>query len=148
MAVENQPRLGNFCLLPGSGNLLRERQQNIQRLEEEVGKLDRALSRLQDEYKERTRWALQLDGQVARRDESLMRLREEFEDRSRWAEELSSQLEEKDKVLSKLQSEFEDRTEWALRLDAESQQARLKLEAIRQSRLYKLARLLGLRLKV
>ena len=138
---KNQPRLGNFCLLPSSGNLLRERQQNIQRLEEAVGKRDRALSRLQDEYKQRTRWALQLDGQVARRDESLMRLQEEFEDRSRWAEELSRQLEEKDKALSKLQSEFEDRTKWALQLDA-------KLEAIRQSRLYKLAGLLGLRLKV
>ena len=145
---KNQPRLGNFCLLPSSGNLLRERQQNIQRLEEEVGKLDRALTRLQDEYEERTRWALQLDQRVRRKDASLMRLREEFEDRSRWAEELSRRLEERDKAQLKLQSEFEDRTEWALRLDAEVQQARLKLEAIKQSRLYKLARLLGLRLKV
>ena len=151
---KNQPRLGNFCLLPSSGNLLRERQQNIQRLEEEVGKLDRALTRLQDEYEERTRWALQLDQRVRRKDASLMRLREEFEDRSRWAEELSRRLEERDKAQLKLQSEFEDRTEWALRLDAEVerldaelQKARLKLEAIKQSRLYKLARLLGLRLK-
>ena len=158
---KNQPRLGNFCLLPSSGNLLRERQQNIQRLEEEVGKLDRALTRLQDEYKERTRWALQLDQRVRRKDASLLRLREEFEDRSRWAEELSRRLKERDKAQLKLQSEFEDRTEWALRLDAEVerldaeverldaelQKARLKLEAIKQSRLYKLARLLGLRLK-
>ena len=47
----------------------------------------------------------------------------------------------------KLQSEFEDRTEWALRLDEELQQARLKLEAIRNSRLYKLAKLLGFKVK-
>lgn len=145
---DHQPLLGNFCLLPGSGNLLRERQQNIQRLEEKVSKLDGALVQLQGEYEERTTWALQLNREVKSRDRSLMRLRAEFEDRSRWAEGLSQQLEEKDKAIVKLQSEFEDRTEWALRLDAELQQARSKLEAIRQSRLYKLARLLGLKVKV
>ena len=106
---DNQPRLGNFCLLPGSGNLLRERQQNIQRLEKEVGKLDRALTRLQGEYQERTNWALQLDQQVKQRDEALARLRDEFEERSRWVEELSHRLEARDKALGELQSEFEDR---------------------------------------
>ena len=156
-----QPAPGNFCLLPGSGNLLRERQLNIQRLEEGVARLDRALTRLQGEYEQRSSWALQLNRQVKSRDRSLMQLRAEFEDRSRWAEELSSQaeeltsqaeelarqaeelarqLDEKDKAILKLQSEFEDRTRWALEMEA-------KLEAIRQSRLYKLAKLLGLKLK-
>ena len=120
---EKQPALGNFCLLPGTGNLLRDRQQNIQRLEEEVAKLDRALAQLQGEYEERTSWAVQLNRQVKSRDQSLMRLRAEFEDRTRWAEalsrqfddrnrwaeELSRQLEATDKALLKLQSEFEDR---------------------------------------
>ena len=55
-------------------------------------------------------------------------------------EELARQLDEKDKAILKLQSEFEDRTRWALEMEA-------KLEAIRQSRLYKLAKLLGLKLK-
>ena len=150
-----QPASGNFCLLPGTGNLLRERQQNIQRLEEDVARLDIALTRLQGEYEERTGWAHRLNRQVKSRDQALMRLRAEFEDRSRWAEglsheledrtrwaeELSQQLEEKDKAIVKLQSEFEDRTQWALQMDA-------KLEAIRQSKLYRLARLLGLKVKV
>ena len=138
---EYQPASGNFCLLPGTGNLLRERQQNIQRLEEEVARLDSALTRLQGEYEERTGWAQRLNRQVKSRDRALMSLRAEFEDRSRWAVDLSQQLEEKDKAIVKLQSEFEDRTRWALELDA-------KLEAIRQSKLYKLARLLGLKVKV
>lgn len=137
---EFQPALGNFCLLPGSGNLLRDRELNIQRLEEEVARLDRALTRLQGEYQERSGWALQLNRKVKSRDRSLMQLRGEFEDRSRWAEELSRQLEEKDEAILKLQSEFEERTRWALEMDA-------KLEAIKQSRLYKLARLLGLKVK-
>ena len=145
---EYQPAPGNFCLLPGAGNLLRDRQQNIQRLEEEVARLDGALTRLQGEYEERTGWAQQLNRQVESRNQALMRLRSEFEDRSRWAEELSRQLEEKDKAIVQLQSEFEDRTRWALQLDAELQQARSKLEAIKQSKLYRLARLLGLKLKV
>ncbi len=144
---EYQPAPGNFCLLPGSGNLLRERQLNIQRLEEEVARLDGALTRLQGEYEERSSWALQLNRQVKSKDGALMQLRAEFEDRSRWAdelarqaEELARQLDEKDKAILKLQSEFEDRTRWALEMEA-------KLEAIRQSRLYKLAKLLGLKLK-
>ena len=204
---EFQPALGNFCLLPGTGNLLRERQQDIQRLEGEASKLDNALTRLQGQYDERTGWALQLNRRVKSRDQALMRLREEFEersrfveelssllearekalgelqskfedrtrwakelsslleasemalgelqsefeDRTRWAKELSGQLKAREEVQLKLQSEFEDRTEWALRLDAELQrsnselqQARSKLEAIKQSKLYKLARLLGL----
>ena len=149
-----QPSPGNFCLLPGSGNLLRERQLNIQRLEEGVARLDRALTRLQGEYEQRSSWALQLNRQVKSKDGALMQLRAEFEDRSRWAEELTSQaeelarqaeelarqLDEKDKAILKLQSEFEDRTRWALEMET-------KLEAIKQSRLYKLASLLGLKLK-
>ena len=184
---KNQPPVGNFCLLSGAGNLLRERQQNIQRLEEEVGKLNSALTRLQGEYDERTqeldeiieslneefeersRWAESLSRQVEERDKALLALQAEFEDRSRWARDLDRQLEDRDKVLLTLQAkfedrsrwsrdldrqledrdkalltlqaEFEDRTDWALRLNA-------KLEAIKQSRLYKLAKLLGLRLNI
>ena len=130
--LDNQPRLGNFCLLPGSGNLLRERQQNIQRLEKEVRKLDRALTRLQGEYQERTNWALQLDQQVKRRDEALARLRDEFEDRSRWVEELSRRLEARDKTQLKLRSEFEDRNRWAEELSRQLEardKAQLKLRS-------------------
>ncbi len=130
--LDNQPRLGNFCLLPGSGNLLRERQQNIQRLEKEVRKLDRALTRLQGEYRERTNWALQLDQQVKRRDEALARLRDEFEDRSRWVEELSRRLEARDKTQLKLRSEFEDRNRWAEELSRQLEardKAQLKLRS-------------------
>jgi len=75
---------------------------------------------------------------------------------------LSRQLNAIEEAQLKLQSEFEERTEWALRLDtelqrsqaelqrsqAELQQARWKLEAIRQSKLYRLARLLGWKLTV
>jgi len=112
----HQPRLGNFCLLPGGGNLLRERQLDIRRLEEEVAKLDRALTRLQSEYEERTGWALQLNRQVKSRDQSLIRLRNEFEDRSRRTEELSRRLEARERAIGKLQAEFEDRSCWAAEL--------------------------------
>lgn len=139
---KDQPPVGNFCLLPGAGNLLRERQQNIRRLEEEVGRLDSALIRLQGEYEDRTRWSLQLEQQVEQRDELIKGLTKEFEGRSRWAQDLSRQLEERDQVLLNLRAEFEDRTDWALRLKAETEEMRLKLEAIKQSRLYKLAKML------
>ena len=109
----HQPHLGNYCLLPGSGNLLRERQQDIERLELEVAKLDSTLTELQGEYDERTNWALQLNRQVESRDQSLLRLRKEFEERSRRAEKLSRRLEARDKALERLRSEFEERSRWA-----------------------------------
>ncbi len=139
---KDRPPVGNFCLLPNAGNLLRERQQNIQRLETEVGKLTNALTRLQSEYDERTRWSLHLEQKVKQRDEIIKGLNEEFEDRNRWAQDLSRQLEERGKVLLNLQAEFEERTDWALRLKAELERTCLELETIRQSRLYKLAKML------
>ena len=127
-----------------------------------TGRRDKAQLKLRSEFEDRNRWAEELSLQLEARDKAQLKLQSEFEDRNRWAEELSRRLEARDKAQLKLQSEFEDRTEWALRLDAEVQrldaevqrldaevqQACLKLEAIRQSRLYKLAKLLGLRLKV
>lgn len=154
-----QPRLGNFCLLPSSGNLLSKRQKDIQRLEKEVQRLDSVLTRFQTQYEERTGWALQLNRQVKRRDKALVHLRNEFDDRTRWALELSCQLKARNEAEIRLRSEFEDRTAWALqlnkeledrtawalRLNKELQEIRLQLESIMQSRLYKLARLLGLK---
>ncbi len=109
----DQPPAGNYCLLPGSGNLLRERQQDIERLELEVAKLDSALTRLQGEYEERTGWALELNRQVKSRDDGLTLLRAEFEERSRRVEALSRQLEVSERALGKLQTEFEERSRWA-----------------------------------
>ncbi|MDE2963017.1 MAG: hypothetical protein OXU26_03835, partial [Acidobacteriota bacterium] len=115
----------------------------------------KALGELQAEFESRSRWAEELSRKVEARDKALGELQAEFEDRSRWAEELSRRLQTIEEARLQLQSEFEDRTEWALRLDAELQNAnaelqlaRLKLEAIRNSRLYKLAKLLGLKFKV
>jgi hypothetical protein len=71
------------------------------------------------------------------KDRAIVKLQAEFDDR----------MEEKDRAIVKLQAEFDDRTQWALRLDAELQQARSKLEAIKQSKLYKLARSLGFKLQ-
>ena len=113
---KDQPSVGNFCLLPSAGNLLRERQQNIQRLEEEVAKLDSVLTRLQGEYDERTHWSLQLEQRIKELDEIIKSLNEEFEDRNRWAQDLSRQVEDKDKVLLDLRTEFEERTAWAQEL--------------------------------
>ena len=140
-----QPRLENFCLLPSSGNLLRERQEDIQRLEKEVQRLDSVLKRFQTQYEERTGWALQLNRQVKRRDKALVHLRNEFDDRTRWALELSCQLKARDEAEIQLRSEFEDRTAWALQLNMELQETHMELESIKESRLYKLARLLGLK---
>ena len=160
---ESQPLATNFCLLPSTGNLLREQQQSIKRLEKRVGELDRALIQLQREYNERTDWSLQLERQVEQRDQIIDGLVKEFESRSCWAHELVGQVEETGEVLLKLQAEFDDRTRWAhdlegqvnekgkvlLKLQAEFddrnselEQLKAKLEVINQSIFYKLGKAL------
>ena len=53
-------------------------------------------------------------------------------------------MKEADKTIIKLQSDFEDRTTWALRLNNELEECHQRLESIKKSKLYKLAKALRL----
>jgi len=129
---ESQPLARNFCLLPSTGNLLREQQQSIKRLEKRVWELDSVLTKLQREHTKRTDWSLQLERQVEQRDQVIDGLVKEFESRSGWAHDLEGQVKEKGEVLLKLQAEFDDRTRWAHDLEGqvnEKGKVLLKLQA-------------------
>jgi Skp family chaperone for outer membrane proteins len=98
-------------------------------------KLAAELERLQGEFDDRTRWAMELDAQAARRAEELQRLQDEieklaaelkrlqseFEDRTRWAMELDAETARQAEDLQRLRDEIEDRTQWAMEMDAEVQ---------------------------
>jgi SAM-dependent methyltransferase len=53
------------------------------------------LKRLEGEYEDRTRWALELDAQVKRLEGELERLQGEYEDRTRWALGLDEEVDRK-----------------------------------------------------
>ena len=54
--------------------------------------LEVELKRLQGEFADRTRWAMQLDAEAARRDEELKRLLDEIEARTEWAMNLDVEV--------------------------------------------------------
>ena len=185
-----QPQIKNFAFLPTTGNLLREQNQHIDKLNTRIQQLDATLLNLQAEYAERTSWSLQLKnqtkklkkiiqnlqnelagkikeadktivklqsdfedrtdwaneltGKIKEADKTIIKLQSDFEDRTTWANELAGQMKEADKTIIKLQSDFEDRTTWALRLNNELEECHQRLESIKKSKLYKLAKALRL----
>jgi len=77
--------------------LLKETRKNLEagelkRLKLERLKLEVELKRLQGEFADRTRWAMQLDAEAARRDEELKRLQGEIEIRTEWAMNLDVEV--------------------------------------------------------
>ncbi|MEW5975179.1 MAG: methyltransferase domain-containing protein [Acidobacteriota bacterium] len=155
---EPLPLLSSLVYLPSEANLLREKERWIQELERKVACLDQKIVELQREYEERTRWSLELDRTLRQRDQQILGLNQELEDRSAWATRLSEEIAEKDGHILELQAEFEQRTDWALRLDSElkaceenlrtCQEAfrscREKIDQIKASTLFRLARALRL----
>ena len=149
------PPLESLVYLPSGGNLLREKEQRISSLEARLSELDSKILQLQNEYDRQTEWCLNLDETMKQRDSRILQLQQdydetvakmrkaledlqrEFDERSAWALRLVEETNEKDKRILKLQSEFDERTAYALSLKA-------RLERVRQSRLYKMSKVLGL----
>jgi SAM-dependent methyltransferase len=145
---EALPPLESLVFLPSSGNLLREKEQRISSLEAKLTKLDAKILQLQKEYDRQTEWCLNLDETLKQRDSRILQLQKdydglqrEFDERSAWALRLAEETSEKDERILKLQGDFDERTAYALRLEAQ-------LERVRQSRLYKMAKVVGLAPKV
>ncbi|MBM3801013.1 MAG: methyltransferase domain-containing protein [Acidimicrobiia bacterium] len=151
--------------LPASGNLLRERDQQIKILEERIRTLDRKILEQQREYDSQSRWCLQLGQQMQERMEWAQRLEariqeldarieelqhqhrgleEELQKRAEWAKGLNLEVAERAQRLTQLQAEFDERTAWALQLNEELKVSRGKLERIKQSKLFQISRALGL----
>lgn len=161
-ATGNLSAYNSVAYLTSTGNLLREKEERIERLEVKQKELSQKVLQLQGEYDQRTRWCLELDETVKERDAAILKLqkeynetmaslrqsmadlRQEFEERSLWAQRLSLENSEKDLQIVRLQSEFDERTAWAVALDADLKKAREQLEKVRQSSLYRWSKALHL----
>jgi SAM-dependent methyltransferase len=134
------PNIQPLLYLPSSGNVLRERETHIQRLEEQLsearGERDAVLSQvrtlesqleertqwaqgLAGQVEERTRWAQELDETLAEKNTCLINLQTDYDQKVKWAQGLQQEMETASVALGKLRQEFEERTGWALQLDAD-----------------------------
>ena len=135
------PRLPSFLYAPRVANLLREREQHIHLLEQE---LTQVRTWLDETMTDRNR-AIQV----------IAELNEEIRRQSEWERELERRLagevkqrEEAVHLLDIAEATVIERTDWAKRLDAQLQDTMAQLEMVRQSRWLKLGRQLGLGPKV
>ena len=129
-----------FVFVPSAGNVLRERELHLHKLEEdsrreleERERLAGIVQELKADLESKIAWARSLEADVDQAREALTGLQREFEERTAWALKLDAELEERTawarsleadvdqarEALTGLQREFEERTAWALKLDAE-----------------------------
>ncbi len=105
-----------FVFVPSAGNLLREREQHIRKIEQDHAAFQESARR---ELEERRRWAEQQVAELAARDQTIRRLQSEHEGAIAWARDLDARLQEAAGVIAALQRELDERTAWAQQLDAE-----------------------------
>ncbi len=135
--------------LPESGNVLRQRELHIHKLEDDLARFQQETSR---QLEERREWAAQLEARIAKRDAQILERQEavekaerELEERTKWVGTLEERIAEKDAQIierqqgvEKAERELAERTAWAAQLEAriaerdalivERQQAIEKLE--------------------
>ena len=123
-----------FVFVPSAGNVLREREQDADRLNLELEHARQLLEARQQELEERNNWARDLDQERERLAGIVQELQADLESKVAWGRSLESDVERAREALATLQQEFEERTAWALKLDAELEAARARqlLEARQQ----------------
>lgn len=160
-------RTPTFVYLPRAANILREREQHIEKLHNEVARLSeeqRSLlglfRRQTDELEERNRWAQKLDSELEAAGGRIRELQDELQALARgyeakvaeieeenrrktdWAHHLDSELARCVDLLHEAESTVKERTAWALGLQSEIDSLRAHLGLIRASRWVRLGRAL------
>ena len=120
-----QPQNGSpaFVFVPSGGNVLREREQHVKALQEQVRELEQHVKALQQQVRERTRWVQELNAEL----ESVRA------DRRKLIERLD---ETEQRVI--------ERSEWAMSLDRELKETQQHLASLRRSLVFRISRRLGL----
>jgi SAM-dependent methyltransferase len=132
-----------FVYLPESGNVLRERERHIHKLEQDLTSFQEQTRR---ELAERREWAEKLEGELHEKGEVIATLQAELEERRAWVDRLNLELHEKGEYIAQLQLELVDRlaerqkeverleaevgerSAWAATLNAEIETARSRLQ--------------------
>jgi SAM-dependent methyltransferase len=129
---------GLYAWLPDSGNVLRERERHIARLEGELAQKDEWLARLKDdlsalnreheatlaEMEERRIWAIERERELDQRGDRILALQNEAAERLAWIEQLGFRISDLEDVAARAHEEIEQlnrdieaRTDWARDLE-------------------------------
>jgi SAM-dependent methyltransferase len=139
-ALAPQTGAPTFLFLPRAANILREREQHIERLSERVaaltGERDSILEMFRgqtDELEERNRWAKQLDTKIEEAGTLVRQLQSE----------LKTKTEGYEAKIAELEAALVERTNWALGLDRQVRDLETKLDLLRSSRWVRFGKALG-----
>jgi SAM-dependent methyltransferase len=146
------PELASFLYAPRAANLLREREEHIRLLEQELAQVRAWLDQT---TADRDALQSQLESEQTRALQIITELNAENHRKTEWAvdieksltakvEQGAAQLAEAVRLLDRAETTVVERTDWARRLDAQLQETTAQLEMVRQSRWLKLGRHLGL----
>lgn len=146
------PQLSSFLYAPRAANLLREREEHVRLLEQELAQVR---TWLDETTSDRDNLQKQLESEQARALQIITELNDENRRKTDWAldierrltaeaEQRAAQLAETVRLLDRAEATVVERTEWARRLDAQLRETAAQLEMVRQSRWLKLGRQLGL----
>jgi SAM-dependent methyltransferase len=139
----HQPLHGSpaFVYVPSSGNVLREREQHIHLLQEELHQKERWLEETTQQLKKLSEENL---AEQQRAQAAVNNLEAELQEKIEWAEQVKAELASTQgeltkvvELLTRAEATIVERSEWAKRLDRE-------LAAIYASRGYRISRKLGL----
>lgn len=114
--------VNGIVYLPETGNVLREREQHIHKLEANLAALQAATNR---ELEERREWAARLNAELREKGEFIAGLERELEERRQWVQDLERRIAERDaqiierqQTVEKVESELRERAEWAAALES------------------------------
>ena len=153
------PEISPLVYLPKAANLLREREQHIRLLEQELAQVRAWLDQTTHDRNEllaaHTDLQKQFESEQARAGKIIEGLNEENRRKTEWAidteqrltadlEKRALQLAETVRLLDRAEATVIERTEWARGLDAQLREISAQLDLIRQSRWLKLGRHFGL----
>lgn len=142
------PELSSFLYVPRAANLLREREEHIRLLEQELVQIRAWLDMT---IADRNAVQKQFESEQARALKIITELNEEMRRKTEWALDIEQRLTAKGtelaetvRLLDRAEATVVERTNWARRLDTRLRETVAQLEMVRQSRWLKLSRRLGL----
>ncbi len=158
-ALSPQTGSPTFLYVPRAANVLREREQHIEKLGEQIAEINQdrtelldlfrkqteelerqasgyeaKVSELEDDNRKNSEWAMQTE----------RRLTQELVSRSQELESKCQELAECVRLLHETESTVVERTNWALQLDEQIRQLSASLHLLRASRWVKLGSALGM----
>ena len=127
-----QPQQGSpaFVFVPTGGNVLREREQHVKALQEQVRELKQHVKALQEQVRERDVKALQ--EQVREREQHVKALQEQVREREQHVKALQEQVREREQHVKALQEQVREREQHVKALQEQVRELKQHVKALQE----------------